>query len=85
MYVSVYVCVCVCCAGGIRSKMSDFFLASNHRLKDPAFAEAVSLTDVSALNKFGVLAESSGRIRVRLGLGCSPCLFLPSRPVVILT
>lgn len=45
--------------------MNDAFLANSRHLKDPSFVEAVSKSDVSAVNKFGGLTESSGAIRIR--------------------
>lgn len=46
--------------------MNDFFLSNNDHLKDPAFVELLNKADVSAVNKFGVLTESSGTVRIRL-------------------
>jgi hypothetical protein len=50
--------------GDLQSKMAEFFLGSAARLKDPMFAE-VPDKKASAINRFGVLTESSGSVRMR--------------------
>ena len=50
--------------GDLHSKMSEFFLGSAARLKDPTFAE-IPDRKASALNRLGMLTESSGSVRFR--------------------
>jgi hypothetical protein len=50
--------------GGIRARMTEFFLGDSVRLKDHNFVDTINKTS-SAVNKFGVLTESSGSVRVR--------------------
>jgi hypothetical protein len=50
--------------GDLPSKMYEFFLGSAARLKDPVYAE-IPDRKASALNRLGMLTESSGSVRFR--------------------
>ena len=50
--------------GSISSKVNDFFLGDSVRLKDHTFVDTISKIS-PAVNKFGVLTESSGSVRLR--------------------
>jgi len=68
--------------GGIKSKTNEFFLSNNDHLKDPAFVEVLNKADISAVNKFGVLTESSGTVRIRFQcVVTDPQLVPRERPV----
>lgn len=54
-------------AGNIDSKMKDQFLGNSLRLRDESFIE-IQDKSVNALNKFGVLSESSGTLRFRMNI-----------------
>jgi hypothetical protein len=51
--------------GKIRDQMRDFFLGNAVYLKDEQFVDSVNKT-AAALNRFGVLTQSSGSVRLRV-------------------
>ena len=52
--------------GSIRDQMDDFFLGNAMYLKDEHFVNTINHTTATALNKFGVLTQSSGTIKLRI-------------------